>query len=403
MKALGFLVRIAIATALVWCVLVECAERFASRYFGMELDGDWFLLVAASSSAEMSGFLSLYADRICIVFGVFVCLVVVLAVLSFRLRNPAFFAFCLIFGCYAAHGLISQGRAWKPLYVAYDTVRSTAEYRELIAAGVWTEARAAMVKSAPAGATNIVFVIGESLTSDRMSVYGYGKETTPSLKSQSGSLAILGPIKTTQPTTARSLRMMLTRASIADSRRAVETLPVSLRLRGYRTVLISAQDHWERYCGVEQMLFAACERRVYVKDVTGDGDCLDGGLIPLVGREFANGDGRPLALFVHMQGSHFPPADRIPPGFAADRGLDDYDRSVCYTDKVLGELIGMLPPRTMLVFTSDHGESVDCAGWRDQRSRSLWRVPLIVFPAKLGKAFSAVSDVSEIWYNGAIQ
>lgn len=397
--SLRWALRLALAALLVWCALIECAEWVAARFFGMELDGDWFLLIAASSGRELSEFVSLYACPLGVAFGLFLALAAVLSVLAVRLKGRAFAVFILIACAYVAWELVSHGRSWKPLYVAYDTVRSSAEYGELIEAGAWTDARAAAVRPAAAGATNLVFVIGESLTSDRMSVYGYGKDTTPMLNRLGGRVAVLGPVGTTEPYTARSLRLMLTRASPTHPARAVETLSVALRLRGYRTVLISAQDHWERYCGVEQMIFAACEKRLYLKDLGNGRPCLDEDLLPLAAKELAVEDGRPLALFVHMIGSHFNSADRIPEGFAAQEGLDDYDRSVRYTDSVLAGLIGLVPPRTLMVFTSDHGESVDCAGWRDQRSRSLWRVPLIVYPAEAGAAFSSVTDVSEIWYN----
>jgi len=374
--------RTLVALALVWCALVEVAEFVAGRLFGMELDGDWFLMLAASDAAELANFGRTYAVQLTVGITTFFCLAVVLAAAAFKLKLKALF---LMLAVYAGIGIWHSGtwRAWKPLYVAYDTVRGTAGYRALIAAGSWTPERAAAVRQAGANATNYVFVIGESLTSDRMPLYGYAKPTMPELEKRRDELAVLGPLRAPSPYTARSLTAMLVRDG--------ETAAVAFRKAGYRTSLVSAQGHWERYCGIEQMIFAACETRRYL-----DGD---GALPSVVREEIAKADGRPFVCFVHMYGSHFEPGSTLPKDFAANEGLDGYDRSVRYADKVLGELIANLPPRTVLVLTSDHGESVDCAGWRDVRSESLWRVPLVIWPKAAAGRVAAVRGFAELWYN----
>jgi len=142
-------------------------------------------------------------------------------------------------------------------------------------------------------------------------------------------------------------------------------------------------------------IFSSCERKVYLSDVNGDAKIYDEQVLPYVKEMTAQ---EPFALFVHLMGSHFPPEERVPPGFAEGLGLDGYDRSVRYEDEVLARIIEMLPPRTELFFISDHGESVDREGWRDARSEALWSVPLFVYPASAAPA--AISDADgfvEIW------
>ena len=51
-----------------------------------------------------------------------------------------------------------------------------------------------------------------------------------------------------------------------------------------------------------------------------------------------------------------------------------------YTDSVLAEIVRSLPPRTMMIYTSDHGETPDSLSWRDAKSPSLWKVPFIICP-----------------------
>ena len=33
-----------------------------------------------------------------------------------------------------------------------------------------------------------------------------------------------------------------------------------------------------------------------------------------------------------------------------------------------------------MVYVSDHGETPDAPSWRDARSPSLWKVPLVIYP-----------------------
>ena len=106
----------------------------------------------------------------------------------------------------------------------------------------------------------------------------------------------------------------------------------------------------------------------------------------------------PFVLFVHLMGSHFQPGERVPPGFAADDDVDDYDRSLMYEDEVLARIVEMLPPRTELFYMSDHGESVDCGGWRDIRSEAMWSVPVIVYPASAAPSeMSNADDFVSLW------
>ena len=369
-----FVLRFVLALALVWCVLVEVAEAVARWGFALELDGDCFLLLASSSAAELADFFRLYRWLLVSAAAVFLASASALTVLALRWRRRKLFclgAFAAVYVALAA-GFAGSLKAWKPLYVAYDLVRSFSDYRRLARDGAWTQDRERQRVVAPPGTTNLVMVIGESLTCDRMSLYGYGKCTTPRLQALVGEgLEVLAPPPVRYPDTARQLRELFYDGEA--------TMAVRLRLQGYRTVLLSAQRHWERYAGVEQMIFAACERKVYLEEVLGRPDGYDGDLLPLLRSEFEREDARPLAVFVHLMGSHFDPADRMPVDFVAAAGLDAYDLSVAYTDEVLAAIIGMLPPNTVLDFVSDHGESVDRPTWRDLSSSSLWRVPHLRF------------------------
>ena len=386
-RKLSFAIRAAAAAILVWCAAVEVFGIFMRSLFGFGLDGDWFLVLAASGPGEVSAFIGMYWPQIALAAAAFAVLAAALVFLAFRIprrRAPVALA---AFAVYVAASACLAGslKAWKPLYMVYDTVRFAGRYRALARAGLWTPERQAAVRPAPPGASNLVFVVGESLAASRVRFYGYEKDTMPRMAAL--GCAAMPPLRADHPFTARALADMMCDGAA--------TLPVKYRLAGYRTVLASAQDRWERYAGVAQTVFAACEEKIYT---SGEGPGADAALVPAVRRVFAGrkAGGRPVALFVHMIGSHFPPSARLPAGFAAGSGFDDYDRTVLYTDSVLADIVSAMPPDTLFVFVSDHGESPGSGRWRDASSEELWQVPFLVLPRERMRDFVGVTRPSQI-------
>ena len=260
------------------------------------------------------------------------------------------------------------------MYFAWDTFLRFGEYRHL-ASVVSAERKAERPPLRESGRNRLV-ILGESLTSRRMGVYGYPKDTTPELARliAEGRLELKPERYATNQYTARALMDMM----LDDE----HTQVWRERADGYRVVLVSAQDRWERYCGIEQLLFDACDERVYIRQ---DGkNVYDEELVPAVKKAMEGP--APWVIYIHMMGSHFPPADRVPPAFrAAETGktgqtcfpnFDDYDWSVLYTDHVVSQLV-RLDPSAEIYFTSDHGESVNVGRWRDPSDEAMWYVPEI--------------------------
>ena len=386
------LCRLAFAVAFVWSALVEIAEAVARRQFNMELDGDWYLLLSGSSFAALGEFVRQYALPLSVALLAFVLLVLLALVLSFRTSRRLFAVVLALSAGYVGWRAWSLGsvKLWKPLYVAFDTVRGARQYAQIGEAGAWTPERAAATRSLPDGATNYVFVIGESMTSYRLSFYGYAKHTTPALEALGDRLAKLGPVWSPSPYTVLSLPGLFIRDGVSA--------PVRFRQAGYETFFVGTHHRWARYCSVESSVFAACEHKVYLSEVRRGEFLYDEMLLPYV-KEMTSGK-RPFVLFVHIMGSHFNPRDRVPADFACEEGLDDYDRSIRYTDKVLAEIISLLPPRTVLYYVPDHGESVDREGWRDMRSKALRTVPVLAYPAEaVCTRIGSVAEFAALWYN----
>lgn len=370
----------ALAIGLAWCALVEIAVAFVARQFGFRLDGDWFLLLAASSPEEISEFFQTYATELTLVVAGLVVLIATIVAIIFFAKGRGRWIFAAVVLGYLVWS-IPQGASWPPVFFAFDTLRGITQYRELLRAGTWDGELLPGVAERPVGtATNLVVVLGESMTTDRMSLYGYSKPTTPFLDRMCDKMSVMGPVRAVDSSTVKALRFMLTRATVENPSCAIETAAVAFRRRGYRPVLISAQPKWTRRCGVGQMLFAACETRTYLADNERGHGVWDHALVDYLKREMAVEDERPFVIFLHLQGSHFDPKYRVPPDFSTPEGFDDYDRSVRYTDAILGAICKALPPRTVMVYVSDHGETPDASSWRDARNPSLWKVPFVIYP-----------------------
>lgn len=384
--------KILIAIGLGWCALVEVIVAFVNRQFGFRLDGDWFLLLAASSPEEISEFFRTYATELTLVIAGLVVLIAAIAGIVFLAKGRGRWIFAAAVLGYLIWS-IPQGASWPPVFFAFDTLRGITQYRELLQAGTWDGELLPSVAERPAGtATNLVVVLGESMTTDRMSLYGYSKTTTPFLGRMRDKMSVMGPVRAVDSSTVKALRFMLTRATVEEPSRAIETAAVALRKRRYRPVLISAQPKWTRRCGVGQMLFAACETKNYLVDNEHGQGVWDEELVPCLQREMSVDDERPFAIFLHLQGSHFDPKCRVPNGFKTPDDFDAYDRSVAYTDSVLEWICKSLPPQTVMVYVSDHGETPDATSWRDARNPSLWKVPFVIYPKNAALPFVDSAD-----------
>ena len=173
--------QVALAIGLGWCALIEVTEVFVARQFGFRLDGDWFLLLAASSPEEISEFARTYATELTLVAAGLVALIVAIVALVFFVKGRGrWILAAAVFG-YLVWS-IPQGASWPPVFFAFDTLRGITQYRELLQAGTWDGGLLPGVAERSSGsATNLVVVLGESMTTDRMSLYGYSKPTTPCL------------------------------------------------------------------------------------------------------------------------------------------------------------------------------------------------------------------------------
>ena len=222
----------------------------------------------------------------------------------------------------------------------------------------------------------VVVIVGESMRRGQLGIYGYDRPTTPVLAG-TDDLVLFTDAVSGASVTQPSVKMMMTGATpetVADhAERSWLTLAHEV---GFETAWLSNQDWTD---GTETALIAEdADRVVYTSHSWSASGQLDEDLLPELDRVLAERDG-PLALVVHLMGSHDDYALRYPDrfvrfgpdaprpashaGLRADerRMIDYYDNTVAYTDWMLGQILGRLDATgapAVAVFAADHGENL---------------------------------------------
>lgn len=221
-------------------------------------------------------------------------------------------------------------------------------------------------------AKNIVFILGESLTPAHMSLFGYGKETTPyldSLKEDKNfyyKKAVSGGVSTDiavaffmNATYGTSGQRVISRGERCFFKIAknnyLDTYFFSIQsgqqLR-YITPYI-CPEFIEDYRALEQL----------APEVTDSNAAPDKNLLPAL-KEVLEKDGEKF-IVLHMRGSHSPYSLRYSAESkkftGGDSRVDDYDNSVVEFDSFMKGAIEVIKPHlkdTILLYVSDHGEGL---------------------------------------------
>ncbi|VVE00931.1 Phosphoethanolamine transferase CptA [Pandoraea iniqua] len=229
----------------------------------------------------------------------------------------------------------------------------------------------------------VVWVIGESLNRNNMSLYGYARNTTPMLDSLRGDLTVFRDVVSSEPATMSSLMKMLTPASLDDPEAWTRQPDVVMLAReaGYRTYWISNQVPNDGWLG---LVAKRADEQVFINKGYGRGENnVDGNLLPAFDAALAS-DAPKKLIIVHLLGAHPTYDMRYPEEFARFDNTDDavmaslaaqgrstwvrhlrneYDNAIAYNDFVVSNLIR----KTMatgaqtdasLLFSSDHAQEV---------------------------------------------
>jgi heptose-I-phosphate ethanolaminephosphotransferase len=245
-----------------------------------------------------------------------------------------------------------------------------------------------------------VFVIGESAIRSHHSIYGYARNTTPSLAKRMDSIIAFNDTITVLPVTITALKYWLTNMTLED-RHVKWTLIDVLRKVGYKVDVITNQNKSGWADSPLQLIFSSANSVTYMheenySDLEEDKDAriYDGVLVdPFISWvDRASSVKAPQLVILHFFGSHEPYASRYPNDFSHEflgdsdftQRVNEYDTSILYSDKVLGSLMDRLEKvdrPAFLIYISDHGSVCESTNLRNPQSRdnSAYEVPFFIW------------------------
>ena len=246
---------------------------------------------------------------------------------------------------------------------------------------------------------NIVYIIGESMITSHMSLYGYQRDTTPNLKKllQKKVLVAFKNAVSIGTKTLVSLPYMLVGLQGIDPDGLFFSYPTIFnyaKAAGYHTAYISAQDvQWGRL-----------DKFIIDKDVdhyrsgvdynpstnvskgADDLVMLEKGIIP-----YLKTVKEPFLLVVQMDGSHYPYSKHSPQQYKKflpeedEDGVNAYDNTLVYSDVYLYKLYNAIrhkDKKAWIFFSPDHGQNLggDDGFFNERYSKNVIHNPLLVFP-----------------------
>ena len=142
-------------------------------------------------------------------------------------------------------------------------------------------------------------------------------------------------------------------------------------------------------------------------------------MLPFIKEELASRDGRPMVMFVHLSGMHFPVhdvnprsddyfSDEVEPAVLKGLSTHDrdrrnrYDNGIRYEDKVLGMIVDAIKETgraTVMFYVTDHGESPRSPEWRNFEDVDVYELPCIMwfsdeYVARFNDIFCKVKSAS---------
>ncbi len=219
-------------------------------------------------------------------------------------------------------------------------------------------------------------VIGESVTSSHMQLYGYYRNTTPFSKQIKDSLNIYKDVISPNTSTFHSLSKALTLGNYEEPKKIL-ALPITTLFNksGFKTFWISNHSPafnpgsaLARVSSQAQSKFFN-SKAVVMSNLKHDGELLD------KVDEALKDDFPHKIIFLHLIGAHFSYENRYPEKFnvftdkpktqfkdnIAYQKINHYDNAVRYSDFIVNEVLQKLKAEranSYLMYFSDHGEEV---------------------------------------------
>ena len=255
----------------------------------------------------------------------------------------------------------------------------------------------------------LVIGIGESLRAGNMTIYGYERDTTPTLSGLKKN-QIIDVFKHTYAAgtnTWTAIPAALTILEPDGGRADLSKSIVNLaRDAGYKVYWVSNQPKYSQWdFSVSAIAEQANETRFFSESMDNVGK--DAVLLSELQEILKSRNNEKILVFLHFYGSHMSFSDRYPEEFeffsGGNKQLDQYDNSILYTDFLQGKVINLMKKYGgKYLFFADHGLIAPGSKMslkHDIRETpdldSLW-VPMITYPT--GSLDISVQSLVSLYY-----
>jgi glucan phosphoethanolaminetransferase (alkaline phosphatase superfamily) len=300
---------------------------------------------------------------------IFICIQIVIYCLTknkyskYKFSTYCFFVFFYLislFGISVNHNRINDGAFLRNIIISYKSIeKRNTDFKTNIGNNKNIE----VSKIEADDDTEIhVVIIGESVRSDYMSVYGYPIQTTPFLNTAKG--IFIDGLVSAAPNTEQSLNRTLFKTTPSTNKIDWGTNVVSLANKaGYETYWISNQGKEEYGDDVIFSLSKLAKQNYFLKKgnfLSNNSD--DDEMLPIFSKIISNNiNGK--VIFIHMMGSHEPVCSRLgtfKPDFQLYNEASCYAATIAKLDLFIKKITDIMKGKKYkLMYFSDHGLSVE--------------------------------------------
>jgi len=244
-----------------------------------------------------------------------------------------------------------------------------------------------------------IFVLGESTTRKRMSLYGYDRATTPFLDSLKPDLKVYNNVLSDYVYTIGALKSSLTLNGLEHEKDY--SIIQLMNEAGFKTFWISNQRPIGQYESLVTKIAKASDELI-LKNIALAGSITPYDEILLPEFEKAlNDDAKKKFIVLHTLGTHLLYSDRYPTEFQKFEGQipsnfkhkqaiqrsNDYDNAILYHDYIFRKIfdkIKNLDHPVYLLYFADHGEevyeNVNFSGHAEENpTKAMYEVPFFIW------------------------